>query len=375
MVKITRHSTNLEIGRQIFFGTLALQTLLESANLFYHRDVPEIKERVLSSIDLTPEQTNYFNNVVERVDKAVKIVSFLRRKFGFEFGNQTKDQKGLLSLISDDLGSSYIKIKQNRMSFGLFPSKWLKENSHSGGFVKGNDQDDLDLSLDEIKSLINKGDLNSFTALSYVVSPKKHFENIVEDRKSDYVKFLDRVFPNTQSDYVDLYAQSIERHELRHLFDKVIGNKFANLFGESSAHLYESVFSEFVVKNGMRRDFPKLESELKRWENRFKRLKDLDAPETILIREKKYIELYGNLKKDFNEFQPIYVDSIRKILRAKKNSVLPTLSFIFSATRANNEKQYFDKVTKNFQLATKYVLKESNSQLTDSMNVYYGSWY
>jgi len=245
-------------------GAKAVDELFERVEKRPSIDLNKTGDILARKYGLTENQQEYLQKIVPELSAAVKIVRYVRNEYGVNKYGEIKDKERLYKDVFDEeLPKTDFYVKVFPFSVGFYlPDSYLPD--------KGGDTADAEFFPTQIAPKLVKGEKKymKHTGMMFRVNE-------------------DSTKPRTRDEHVlsilDLGKKyKIERHEQKHIIDRLMPANRLFLTHELSAYLY----SHGLSLGNIKRDVKTSGKRIVRVYEHYKEIKRLKAPKLILDNQK-----------------------------------------------------------------------------------------
>ena len=283
IINLIRYSKRHQLIEKLVNGATVLSTFFDAIQ-YHNIDNPvEFAENLAQEYGLSENQRKLLRKTAERATKARKIVSEINDKYKpGEKGNLEGRARFYKEVFGENPPSESYGVRSFNFVFGVYlPRSYFKADEEGHG---GNSSVSIDDTLDyNIKAVTTCQKTKDLDVLCFKVNHQ------------------DTSFAMEYSGKPG--ETSVERHELKHIIDKLISGRLQNT-DELSADL----FSGLLTRQSLRmQSATQLEPQIKMLKERYKRYKERKIPQGIL----------KDLEKSIQEKE--------EISREMKNQKIPSL--------------------------------------------------
>ena len=293
--------------RKMVDGAEALYDFFETMKDDKRANPYRVAEEITSRYQLTQNQQKYLGEVVERVHKGRRAISFLEDKFGLNEDGTFKDTEGLYQSFFNKPAPARIVAKSHNIAIGFEYGIW-KDKKNLGLHPRGNGHDSsgnwvLHQSTRETLYALRNWSSGYCLTLTFNVAPDNRFREVAKNLKKQKTSEKPQlgIRPTSASELKD----STTAHELRHVIDQYLGNGY--FFVETPAHLYDGT----RPLHGFARDINRNSDEIKEGQKMLgdhivKRERDGASEKEINQLVEELGDLNEEMKNLFGDYGPRY---------------------------------------------------------------------
>ena len=293
-----------------------------------------LADKLLEKYDLTTNQRAFLEQVVTRASRAQEIVKYLGGRFGLNNKGVFTDTQGLYSVLYRTKNPpKKITALSYNIAVGFVRERWINKKEYLGFVHRPIFFDQLQAPLEQTVSRLENGKPTACADLCFSMPNLDYLREIARKRiekETPESKLLRSVFGPDEGAEAEKIRKGIEKHELRHIFDTILGTRCYPL-PEFVAGLYEADSScglDNCAIIGLMYSLKQFSDITKRREDRLLRLKEIDAPSIIIKHAEEDLEKSKKTTQRVKDEAKSLYNSINQFPREE----YPTISYIISTT-------------------------------------------
>jgi hypothetical protein len=224
-------------------------------------------EELVEKHRLNQEQAEFMREVSVRAGRAKAIIGYLEDRFDFD------DAGGLHRLVMGGYTPKGMRATSYHIAMSFTKRIWRHKDE---GLVKNRATfDQLSVPLEKTIARLEMGQVTNCAALAFYRPSTAHYR---KQPKAPEDRLLETIFPSAEGAYAEQNEAVVVEHELRHIYDNILGFPIATRFSETQAHLYvdrsleglkrdelrvvDPCYSGIQRRKGMKEKYPYLEIDL-----------------------------------------------------------------------------------------------------------------